>query len=81
MATLKIDLAAGQLTSAQSAATWAERFYPGVDVTLGEQSITIQSEIFDCAQLERIWHAALLNEQLLDASCDQRRVALERLFQ
>jgi hypothetical protein len=66
---------------AQSAASWLERFYSGIELAFGEQSITLESDAHGAGQLHRIWRAALLNERLLEASSGQRRAALESLLQ
>lgn len=75
-----VDLEGASKSSATLAATWMGRFYPGIEVELGQQSVTIRSAYHGAQQLGRMWRAALLNEQLLESSANPRHSILEALL-
>ena len=76
-----IKLGGHEVELAQSAATWLERFYPGVIATLDGSQVRISKARASREQLIDLWRVAFLNEQMFHANRTQRRHVLERLFQ
>jgi len=64
----------------QQAAKWLQRFHDGTAVSLDATHVTLESSSHSPEQLERMWHAALLNELLYAAAHEQRRAVLEQLL-
>lgn len=80
MATTSINIVELDDTFARLAMTWVPRFYPGIQLELGDQQVTLMSEAYDQRQLANIWSAALLNEKLHAAAEQSRRATLEALL-
>jgi hypothetical protein len=81
MARCVLKLPMDSAAAVQKAAHWLARFYPEASATVDGHSIKLQSETLSTAQLERIWHVALLNELQWTAARAQRREVLQGLVQ